>query len=361
MLPLLTLLVGLLVLLAPDPALAWAPATHLEIGLRILDGLPQLPAAISALLGAHGDDFLYGLLACDIQVGKRLRGHAFNGHTWEAAARVEGAARTPAERAFTLGYRAHLAADVVGHNVFVPRRMVETFEAVGRGHTYWETRFDARMPERAFRIGRQLATRDVARHDLLIQREVRRTLFSFATDRRIMFTVANLQRLKRWRQTVNRLLDRRSNYCLSTAEVERYLDSSFHAAWAALARPRRAPAMRADPNGARALDAARHLRRTLRRWRRGGRLIATDHDGLVAALEPAFRAGMEHPLVLPDLHDFVTLGPTRRETRKQKRQQKRQARQTKKVAAAKTMRVKVVPATPQRKRKKKKKKKKKKT
>ena len=322
------------VLLIPDTALAWAPATHLEIGLRLLDALPQAPAAVAALLASHGDDFLYGMLATDIQIGKSLRGYEHNSHNWKVAARVESAARTPQERAFVLGYRAHLAADVIGHNVFLPRHIVESFEALGRGHAYWETRFDACMPERAFRTGRRLARLDVRRHDAIVRRQVSRTLFSFDTDRRILFGMARLQRLARWRRGLE-MLGRRSDYALSRAEVERYLGLCVQSVRDAISRPRRAMALKADPTGERALSAAVQMRRTLRRWRREGKLIKIRQRPLVNELERSFEAALTGALELPDLRDFVTLGPSRKETRVNRRNAKREVRKQRKAAKRK--------------------------
>jgi len=162
-----------------------------------------------------------------------------------------------------------------------------------------------------------------------VRQQVSRTLFSFDTDRRILFGVARLQRLARWRRGLE-ALSRRSEYPLSHAEVEHYLDACVDSAREAITRPRRAMALQADPTGERALNAARQLRRTLRRWRREGKLVRVQRSALVPALEQSFEGGMIGELELPDLHEFVTLGPSHKETRATRRQARREVREQRK-------------------------------
>jgi len=45
-------------------------------------------------------------------------------------------------RAFAFGYLAHLAADTVAHNYFVPRQLAVTSSTSSLGHSYWESRFE---------------------------------------------------------------------------------------------------------------------------------------------------------------------------------------------------------------------------
>ena len=61
-------LCGALLLLAPDTALAWGPATHTQIGLEVLRSLNLFPAPLAAVIAQHPIDFLYGSLAADISM-----------------------------------------------------------------------------------------------------------------------------------------------------------------------------------------------------------------------------------------------------------------------------------------------------
>jgi hypothetical protein len=54
-------------------------------------------------------------------------------------------ARDEPLRAFALGYQAHLAADAVAHNYFVPRQLAVTASTSALGHSYWESRFETHL------------------------------------------------------------------------------------------------------------------------------------------------------------------------------------------------------------------------
>src|SRR5687767_7863880 len=61
----------LLVLLLPEPAWAFGPATHVFLGSTLLDALHLLPPALAELLRAHPQSFLYGSMAADISFAKK--------------------------------------------------------------------------------------------------------------------------------------------------------------------------------------------------------------------------------------------------------------------------------------------------
>ena len=54
-------------------------------------------------------------------------------------------ARDDPLRAFGLGYLAHLAADSVAHNYFVPKQLAVTSSTSALGHSYWESRFETHL------------------------------------------------------------------------------------------------------------------------------------------------------------------------------------------------------------------------
>ncbi len=151
-LPLLLLASSLLLLLAPAHAWAWGPATHLEIGLRVIGNLGVLPLALQDLLRIHPLDFLYGSIAADIVVAKRFTHYLRHCHRWTVGLEVLGNASKPSQESFAWGYLSHLAADVVAHNYFVPYKTILSFHTRAMNHAYWEVRFDTYAPDEVWDI-----------------------------------------------------------------------------------------------------------------------------------------------------------------------------------------------------------------
>ena len=61
---------------------------------------------------------------------------------------IYDSARDEPLRAFALGYLAHLAADSVAHNYFVPKQLAITSSTSALGHSYWESRFETHLGHR---------------------------------------------------------------------------------------------------------------------------------------------------------------------------------------------------------------------
>ncbi|MBW3572240.1 MAG: zinc dependent phospholipase C family protein, partial [Gemmatimonadetes bacterium] len=70
------------VVLLPDPAWAWGPATHVYLGSALLDSLHLVPEAVRVLVAAHPFDFLYGNLAADISLAKKYVPEGRHCHHW---------------------------------------------------------------------------------------------------------------------------------------------------------------------------------------------------------------------------------------------------------------------------------------
>jgi len=122
-------LVIALVVLAPAPAFAWGPVTHIALGVQVLATVITPSTPLQAALVNLPEVFLYGGLAPDIVQGRRfqsrLRRHS---HNWATGLGLMQSARGEREQAFVLGYLAHLAADVVAHNFFLPARFIGHFD-----------------------------------------------------------------------------------------------------------------------------------------------------------------------------------------------------------------------------------------
>ncbi|NOZ86148.1 MAG: zinc dependent phospholipase C family protein [Deltaproteobacteria bacterium] len=295
----------LVILLFPFEAMAWAPGTHIEIGLKILSQLSSLPMSLSTLLTAFPDAFLYGLLACDFQLAKNIKGYSKNSHNWKLEAKLEAKASSPKERAFALGCRVHLASDVVCHNLFIPLLLVENFRIVGAGHAFFEAGFDTHMPHRAFKQVKRLSKMANTSLDNLHKQAFSDTLFPFFANQRIIQGLARLQRSTGWRNGMKRLGYSLDVIHLTRPDISYYMDKSVGLGLEALASPQRSIAMRADPTGGHAILEAKRIRRTLRRWSRRKIFLRLNIKGLSMAFRDALEAGLENQLEPPDPLKFI--------------------------------------------------------
>ncbi len=140
----------------PESLHAWSPGTHVVLGERVLGSLQLLAPAVADLLRAFPYDFLYGSIAADTTMAKKYAPADRHCHAWHVGREVHELAPTDALRAFGLGYLAHLAADVVAHNHFVPRQLVVTSSTRTMGHTYWESRVETMLGDAVPRAAREL-------------------------------------------------------------------------------------------------------------------------------------------------------------------------------------------------------------
>lgn len=176
---------GLVALVFPDAAHAWTPGTHVVLGERVLRSLPLLLPAVADLLRAYPYDFLYGSIAADTTMAKKYAPIDRHCHAWHVGLEVHALAPTDALRAFGLGYLAHLAADVVAHNHYVPRQLVVTSSTRGMGHTYWESRVETVLGDAVPRAARELIQLDHRSADAHLERILSPTIFSVRTNRRL--------------------------------------------------------------------------------------------------------------------------------------------------------------------------------
>src|SRR5690349_9689840 len=169
-------------LMLPTAAYAWTPGTHVFLGEAVMRSLDLLPGAIAELLRAYPYDFLYGSIAADTSIAKKYAPVGRHCHSWTVGLEIYDGAEDDPLRAFALGYLAHLAADAVAHNYFVPKQLAVTSSTSSLGHSYWESRFETHLGERYSRRARDLITLDHSRSDGLLDRILSPTIFS--TDRK---------------------------------------------------------------------------------------------------------------------------------------------------------------------------------
>lgn len=249
------------VLLLPDPAWAWGPATHIYLGSALLDSLHLVPEAVRALVSVYPKDFLYGNLAADISLAKKYVPEGRHCHHWHIGEEIHSTAPNDRLKAMSLGYLCHLAADTIAHNFFVPRQLVLTSSTTGLGHSYWEARMDTHLDELYRRLARHVVMElDHSEADALFDRVLSATLFSFRTNRRIFRGMIRIQDNDRWQSVFGTMLAR-SRWDLSQQAVEGYLERSFDYMVDYLARRGEAICAGLDPIGDRNLAMSKQVRR----------------------------------------------------------------------------------------------------
>src|SRR5437763_9573176 len=181
-LALMVAIAGVALVLLPSAAYAWTPGTHVFLGEAVMRSLALLPAAVAELLREFPYDFLYGSIAADTSIAKKYAPVGRHCHSWTVGMEILNGARDDPLRAFALGYLAHLAADSVAHNYFVPKQLAVTSSTASLGHSYWESRFETHLGERYSRRARDLITLDHSRSDGLLDRILSPTIFSTPTS-----------------------------------------------------------------------------------------------------------------------------------------------------------------------------------
>jgi len=289
------------VLLLPRDALAWGPATHLELGTRLLGNLALLPLALQVLLRAHPLDFLYGNIAPDIVVGKKFGHYLRHCHRWPVGLEVLDLARSEAEQAFALGYLAHLSADVVAHNYFVPYKTILSFNTRAMNHAYWEVRFDTHAPDEVWHIPYRISDKMLGDNDELLKKVLSRTLLSFQTNKVIFNSVVLMGRFRKWHDIIRQALAQ-SRVVLDPQRVERYKDLSERAVLGFLIDREDSWCFKSDPTGNQSLKAASIIRSHLKRLYRRGHLSRDSFQEILEQYRPHLEASI---YAEPSSHELV--------------------------------------------------------
>ena len=246
--------------LTPSAAHAWTPGTHVFIGEAVLGALDLLPAAVAALLRAYPHDFLYGSIAADTSIAKKYVPAGRHCHSWAVGGEILERATDDRLRAFALGYQAHLAADAVAHNYFVPRQLAVTASTSALGHSYWESRLETHLGDGPPRRARELILLDHARADGHLDTILSPTIFSTPTNRRIFRGMVHAADSESW-QRVFAVMTENSRWDLTDDEVEAQLARAFDYVIDWLRRGERSEPFRLDPSGDEPLRAAKRVRR----------------------------------------------------------------------------------------------------
>jgi zinc dependent phospholipase C len=277
---------ALLLICFPHTLHAWTPGTHVVLGERILGSLDLLPQAIADLLRAFPYDFLYGSIAADTTMAKKFAPADRHCHAWHVGREVYELAPSDGLRAFGLGYLAHLAADVVAHNFFVPRQLVVTSSTRSVGHTWWEARVELLLGEAVPAAARDLIRLDHRLADAHLERVLSPTLFSVRTNRRLFRGMVLLTDSRPWQVGLQMAQDQ-SRWELQHDLLDAHLDRATHYVRSVIS-DEASPVLRFDPNGERAILESKSVRRdALRGHTRAERdwieSVADAHFGLPPA------------------------------------------------------------------------------
>jgi hypothetical protein len=292
-----------LVLFWPAHAYAWGPLAHLEFGEGALASLSLVPAVVRELLSRCGTEFLYGTLAADMIVGKNLAPYGVHCHNWRIGFKVLDRAGSDEERAFAYGFLAHLGADTVAHNYFVPYKTVEAYGRRRCGHAYWELRYDQMLSPELWRTCRRVSERAVRRHDVFLKSAIAGSaVLPFGLSKSMFGGLLFSARLKRW-QGMSALMAGRRNMPLQDEELAEMRELAVGQILDVLRHGPDANCVTADPTGLRNLRLATDMRRRLRQARKRG-LSPERAAETIALVRPAFRDAIHGPLHLPHLDEL---------------------------------------------------------
>lgn len=265
------ILVGviLLVLMAPAHAYAWGPATHVKLASDLLQNLHLLPVAVAAILARHRKDYIFGNIAADVVVAKRLSKIKQICHHWATGFAIREDADNDRGRAFALGYLSHLAADTVAHGKFLPRQMTLTRTTMSFGHLYWELRADATIGPYYWQQLRLILREVFSEHERVLSERLTDTFLPFSVNWRLFY------RMNRFvsRHMLRRAMDswyRLSRWQLSDQLMREYRAECLSRMLDVVANGEQSWVCHEDPNGNAALAYTRMQRRQLRQMERLG-------------------------------------------------------------------------------------------
>jgi hypothetical protein len=250
----------LAIALTPAAAYAWTPGTHIFLGEAIMRSLALLPSSIAGIISAFPYDFLYGSIAADTSIAKKYAAAGRHCHSWAVGLEIYEEAQPEPMRAFGLGYLAHLAADTVAHNYFVPHQLAITSTTSALGHSYWESRIDTHVGERFSRRAREIILLDHSASDGHLDRILSPTIFSTPTNRRIFRGMVYVTDTESW-QRIFQMVSEKSRWDLPQNQVEAYMTRSYEYIIDFFNRFDSSEAFKLDPSGLQALRDAKRVRR----------------------------------------------------------------------------------------------------
>ena len=242
-------------MLYPGDAQAWGPLAHLSFSAQALGNLQVLGLDVRRSSTATGTTSSTDRSPRTSWSGRTSRSYLHHCHNWQVGFGVYEQARQPSEQAFALGFLAHLAADTVAHNYFVPYKTVASFGRLGTGHAYWELRYDQKIDPEMWRLARRVSTRAVREHDDLLHRSLTSaSLLPFTVSRQLFGSLLASARLRRFQHVSRMALARERRLLLEPDLLAEANILATGAILGLLADGERCRAARADATGERNLQ-----------------------------------------------------------------------------------------------------------
>lgn len=303
-----------LILGFPGQALAFGPATHIDLGLSVLRYAAILPPLMRKLLKSHPDAFLYGGFAADQVVGKNMAQQIHHCHNWNVGFRMLDAAPNERIKALCWGFLSHLAADVIAHNYYVPMKVLASYRSRMTRHVYWEVRYDQVMhaSESVWATLKHLGGERFPEEDSFLREELSRAsrVLPYEVSRGIFNSIMLLNRAERWREMISNAADR-SPWKLREDDLHTCNKMALDAVCALLIDGKRASPVKVDPTGMTVLAEAKQLRKKLKRKMKKGilaeRLSPATEDRIGLRLQEALSPGFNEDgsSILPRVEEIL--------------------------------------------------------
>lgn len=292
--------VAIAILVVPTEAWAWGPLAHLSFSTQALEALSVAQPSVRHVLEDFANEFLYGSLAADIVVGKNMARYLYHCHNWRVGFNVFKHAKAGGEQAFALGFLAHLAADTVAHNYYVPFKTVASYHKRNAQHAYWELRFDQRMDRDLSRVAREVTGRAYRNHDDYLERMLYgSSVIPFGVSKQLFRSLLASARIGRFHHVSRLALARERNLVLEPDLVHETNALAVDGIVGLLAEMERSKAARADATGARNIRLAQDLRKALRVQTARRRIPPREAHEIAGELRAAFKGAIQGKLVLP--------------------------------------------------------------
>jgi hypothetical protein len=293
------------ILFLPADAWAWGPGMHMYIAMHALENIALVAPVIAKLMQKYPADFMYGAVIPDIVVGKKYAGYMHHCHNWRIGRLILSEAKTERQRAAAYGYLLHLAADVVAHNYYIPFKMVRSYQTRLLSHTYWEMRFDLGVPDNVWKQIGKASEHEISEFDNLLERVLKKTIFSFKTNKRIFSSILILQKMRGVRDSL-KIYAGRSRWKMVEEKRQHYKDLTIETVMDFLSRPDSADCLQIDPAGISRLMYASNLRRRMKNLLSRGILKEKQARKLVDLVQERLAVGLYRPnLILPDVTDVL--------------------------------------------------------
>ena len=226
--------------------------------------------------------------------------YLYHCHNWRVGFNVFKQAKPGAEQAFALGFLAHLAADTVAHNYFVPFKTVASFHKTNTRHAYWELRYDQRMDRALSLLARQVSTRALREHDAFLDRTLAgASVIPFGVSKQLFRSLLASARMSRFHHVSRSVLAPERNLVLEPDLVTETNGLALEAILGMLAEGERSEAARADATGGRNIRLAIDLRKQLKDRTARRHVLLRDAHEIAAETRESFRGAINGKLVLP--------------------------------------------------------------